>query len=44
MFMILYIQINKEIEMNKYFKLLLTSICIVVLSGCTQEQGKNLKR
>ncbi len=28
--------------MNKYFKLLLTSICLVVLAGCTQEQGEKL--
>ncbi len=29
--------------MNKYFKLLLTSIFLVVLAGCTQEQGENEK-
>lgn len=28
--------------MNKYFKLLLTSIFLVVLAGCTQEQGEKL--
>lgn len=28
--------------MNKYFKLLLTDVCIVVLAGCTQEQEEKL--